>query len=167
MGQDAFNFGHPPDPGHQPPTDQWAPRLARLLSRQHELARALEDLSIRQSAAIDADDAVEILRVVEARDPVVEMMVAVNRELEPFARRDGGLFAGLDAVERAEIEQQVAAVDALIAGVNQRDREDRSRLEAMRAAAAAQLAATRAGTGAVAAYGLPAGTHARFQDREG
>lgn len=173
MGQDAFSFDPPPPepaigPGPDAPPEQWVPRLSRLLHRQHDSARRLDELSIRQSAAIEAEDTDDLLRIVEDREPVVETMVAINRELEPFARRSGGLFAGLNAAQRADLEQQVAAVDSLLARVNERDRDDREKLEIARSVIAAELAATRAGRGAVAAYGKPTPTPgARFQDRQG
>lgn len=172
----------PPPPGHPSGLDaehyrdptRWLPRLRRLIDDQTDLALSLEHLSSIQSEAVNRGDVATTLDVLAQREPLVERMTAISRELEPFLSQPGSVGGGgspspasrLQGELRSDLERRLSRLTDVMNRVNERDREDRARLESLRQHVADELASVATSKGAMSAYGSRSGVQSpSFQDR--
>lgn len=146
-------------------------RLVRLLERQLELCVELEAMSGEQGELIAAGDTDGLLRVLAARQGVIDAIQGLNAEMEPFRRDWEAQVARLTEPRRARVREMVEQVRGLIATVTQRDERDGALLGRQREQVAAQMEGVTRGRGAVNAYGagasgaLGGAGGAMYQDR--
>lgn len=144
----------------------WFPRLLRLLDRQIDLAARLDELSQQQTELVAAGDGPGVLDILVRRQPLVDELVAVAGELEPFTRAMGELLPRLAAPERADIIARIARVDELLSTINARDEADGHSLQQQRHKLGQELADLSKTRPALNAYSQPHSAPA-FQDRVG
>lgn len=165
----------PLDTEHYRDPSRWLPRLRRLIDDQTDLALSLDHLSSIQTDAVGRGDVTTTLDVLTQREPLVERMTAISRELEPFlsepagAGGSGGTVSPASRLQgelRSDLERRLARLTDVMKRVNERDRADRARLESLRQHVADELASVATSKGAMSAYGSPSGVHnPAFQDR--
>ena len=144
----------------------WLPRLTRVIDDQLVLAQRLDEMSRRQHALALEGDVPAILSVLADREPVVAQMTALALQFEPFAGRLGMLSARLEPADREALIERITRLDALVAGINERDEADRRTLERRRIEIGAELVGLGKGREAVSAYGTSRTPGAMFQDRQ-
>ncbi len=155
---------------------RWLPRLRRLVDDQTDLALSLDHLSSIQTEAVNRGDVATTLDVLAQREPLVERMTAISRELEPFLSQPtiaGGVTgttspaSRLQGELRSDLERRLSRLTDVMNRVNERDRADRARLESLRQHVADELASVATSKGAMSAYGSPSGVqNPSFQDRD-
>jgi flagellar biosynthesis/type III secretory pathway chaperone len=156
-----------PGAGHDDPA-RWSPRLTRILDRQCELCHDLDALSGTQSELIVAGDTDGLLRLLAQRQALVDQLMKLSEESEPFRRKWETFMSRLPRAERERLDGRVAELKQLVERIGRRDDADCVALEHQRAAVSEQIGDLGRGRGAVAAYARrPAQTEARFQDRTG
>lgn len=144
-----------------------AARLASLVERQHALLSELESACRRQSSLVEADAAEELVAHLEARQSLVDRVVEVSAELEPYRSRWESLLSVVPEAERERLSGLLESSAALAARVRESDEADRARLSSRRVALREEMAGLDRGRGAIGAYGSsvePSGP--KFQDRE-
>lgn len=144
-----------------------AARLASLVERQHALLVELESWCRRQSSLVEADAADELVSHLEARQALVERVVEVSAELEPFRSRWESLLSVVPEAERGRLTGLLESSSALAARIRASDEADRARLASKRSALREEMLELDRGRGAIGAYGAsaePSGP--MFQDRE-
>lgn len=142
-----------------------AARLDALIAAQTALLAELEGLAPRQHALLEADAADELLAVIESRQAIIDRLVEVSTELEPYRARWESLLAAVPAGDRARMKQNLDANIARAGVIAHADGALRDRLLEKRDAAAADLAELGRGAGALDAY-VDDAHRPRFQDRE-
>jgi len=141
-------------------------RLTDLLDRQIGLYGQLDGMSQAQRSLIEADDAEQLLDLLQKREFLVEQILRTNAELDPLLGRWEEHRHEAEASARTEIAHRVASVQKLAASVADRDEADRAALQKRRDAVADQLGSIGRGRDAMQAYGSGR-PRARYQDREG
>ncbi|MBL0921115.1 MAG: hypothetical protein IBJ10_03185 [Phycisphaerales bacterium] len=157
---------HSAPPPHEDPA-RCAARLVRLVERQHGRFVALDALSERQRAAIDAGDADALLTVLGERQTIVDDITAAGEEMAPFNARWDELVQALSSPDRAALAARVAELQRLSLRVADADERDRVALESRRASLVDDIAGVVKSRGAIAAYGPARPAQPRFHDREG
>jgi hypothetical protein len=146
---------------------RWVARAARMLERSCGLCREIEALGACQGEAVRSGDTESLLRVLGARQQLVDELTALTAELEPLRSRWGAELARLAPKEREPLERQAAELTSLLEAIGRRDEADRAVLESQRGRVGEELRSVMRGRGAVAAYGERERAGARFQDRQG
>lgn len=150
---------------------QWLSSLNKVLDEQAMLCQGLEALSREQSQFLSRGDTDALLVVLERRQPIVDRIMQINQQLEPFRVRRDVLLARLKPLDRDGVVQRVAKIAALVESVRARDDQDRVLVERMRGAVTDELAGLSRARGAAAAYASSGAGYTssgpRFQDRQG
>lgn len=149
------------------PPERWLPRLLRLLDRQLALCAGLDSMSERQSELVATGDGPAVLEVLVARQPLVDELVSVAGELEPFVRTMGALIPALAAGDRAEVIGRIGRIDEHLSTISARDEADGESLRVQRERAGRELAELSRGRSALSAYGDVPPQGPAFQDRQG
>lgn len=158
-----------PEGGAHDRPEIWGGRLARILGRQVELYRTLDELSQRQSSFIEEGETESLIGVLAQRQVVVDQLASLNDEMQPmqamWRTRGNELPAGL----RDSIRGQLDVLASLVGAIQSRDAEDGQRLEREKARIQRELEGTTTGRTAVSAYGRRSPTAdprgPRYQDR--
>lgn len=149
-----------------------APAVARvesLLAEQYGLFLKLEQLSGRQSGLIKQDLTDELLEVLAERQVLVDQIMNVSAQLDPWRGNWSEFINSLDGQVRQRVRERVDAVSGVAQKVAERDEADRLLLEQRKGAIAAELGQVDRGRSAMSAYsagGPRAESGPRFQDRE-
>lgn len=150
------------------PPSEWIPVVVSALSRQCDLCRTLESLSVRQSEQIRSGDSDGLLRVLAERQGIVDQVAELNDELSPYRAQWETCLAAAGRDERSRLELLVTQLTDLVERIARQDDADRAALESRRSALSTELGGVIRGRGAVAAYnGLGATNRPRFQDQNG
>jgi flagellar biosynthesis/type III secretory pathway chaperone len=152
---------------HEDP-EVWAPRLLRILDRQHGLYQRLEGLSRAQGEHIRAERTDSLLEVLGQRQTLIDELGALNEEIAPFVQKWDQIAPLLPERHRAVLRERFASVAALVDEIATRDEADRRTLESKRSEIEGLLRDVPQARGAIAAYGRSAAPGAAvFQDRRG
>lgn len=144
----------------------WVPRLEALLGEQRGLCTQLDRLSQDQGGVIRGGDTDGLMKILSERQSIVNRIVELNTELEPFRRQWETCIRGVDAAERERLEAARAELAELVDRIWSRDEQDRADLERQRAGVAAEITGVSRTRVAVSAYApKPAGRGPMFQDR--
>ena len=144
----------------------WCARVLALLDDQWQAFEHLASLVVSKHARLDDAQADELLRLIDARGPIVERIEAIDAQLVACQPDWDRHMRQLGQYDRDRINEAVAAVARLADGLAQQDKDDRSRLEQRRDAIADELMAVSRGRSAAGAYAGSPQVSPRFQDRE-
>jgi hypothetical protein len=153
------------DPG--PDHERWLPRLLRLVDEQTDLVMSLDRLSQLQSRAVAEGDPSGALEILAQRDPLVERMIEISRQLQPYVSESSGSPApvrSLPPEPRGALQRRLSRLSEQLAAIAQRDHADKGALESMRAKVATELAGVATGRGVASAYQASGGSP-QMQDR--
>lgn len=142
--------------------------LTRLLQQQAELYGKLAQLSTHQSTLIDsnADDAAEqLLRLMSARQVLVDQLAKINEQLEPYRKDWQAIAAKLTDEQKKTIAPLVEQAEKLLADIIARDEADRKRLQQAKTDTGNQLKRVTGASHAAAAYRKPGGTTNAFTNQ--
>lgn len=142
--------------------EAWRREVEDALAVLPGLLGELDALSLRQKGLIEADDAVALSALVDARAGVLDALTECIAGLE---RRRAEWSLG--ASDRARVQAAIERVAAVANGVAARDRDDAARMRARRDDMARSLAGLGTARQAAGAYAGAAAGGPRFQDREG
>lgn len=153
------------DPVHENP-DVWAPRLSRILERQQQLYEQLEMMGADQRRVIDAGQTDLLLEILGRRQQVIDQIATTNDEVLPFSKSWDRLAPMLSEQQRTLLRERFDRVATAVERICRRDESDRQALEAQRRRVGEEVAQLARAQDAVAAYGRPADSSARFEDRQ-
>lgn len=139
--------------------------LIVLLQKQADLYGKLTDLSAHQSKLIDSPDdgaAEQLLRLISARQVLVDQLAQVTEQLDPYRRDWQKLAARFTDEQRGRIAPLVEKAETLLAQIIERDEADRKRLQQSHKQTAQQLGRVTGASHAAAAYRKPPGTTNAF-----
>lgn len=145
---------------------RWCARLLTLLDEQWRAFERLASLAVDHHDGADDAEAIELLRVIDARQPIVQEIEAIDAQLVACQPHWDQNMNQLLPRDRDRIHKAVAAVAMLADRIAEKNKEDRSTLEQRRDGIADELIAVSRGRSAAGAYAGSTQTTARFQDRE-
>lgn len=145
------------------------PALIGLLRRQRSLYEQLEVLSRQQEGLVAQGAAEPLLALLAQRQQLLEGISALHAELAPFRQQWTELAGRLPEEDRRQVNGLVEQVQAMLAGILERDERDRRTLQAARGRVAGELQRLQTTAAAAQAYrAAPRGGGAsRFTDRQG
>jgi hypothetical protein len=141
-------------------------RLAALVDQQHALFVELESLCERQASLIESDASAELLGHLEARREIVERIVRVSGELEPYRARWDSLIALVSPEHAERVRSRLDEVSRIAARVREIDEDGERRLRGKRDALGVELRGVERARLAGDAYIIKRAPRPRFQDRE-
>ena len=147
----------------------WLPRLRRILDDQIGLYSRLTELAGQQSHVIQSGDTDALLSLLGQRQTLVERVIALNEDLEPFTSRWDELSPKLPETRRAEVRDRIDTLESLVARIAARDEQDHAALKQQRDAVTSELGGISQRRSAVNAYATGSSQPhiPRYQDREG
>lgn len=104
--------------------------LIRLLDRQRQLYRQLDQLSERQRSLISSDKPKDLLKVVGQRHKIVQALGELDDQLEPYRQDWQQACKGLDVAEKSELDGILNEVHDLLGRIIARDQQDGQTLAA-------------------------------------
>ncbi len=129
-------------------TDQ----LADLITKKQQCLIQLYELAQRQSVLIDSSDMTQLLKVLAAKQHLIEAVRVIEKQLEPFHRQDPDARRWRSPEDRARCADHAAACGELLKQVMEMEKESERTLQAKRNRVAHQLEAAHAGGLARGAY---------------
>ncbi len=142
-------------------------RLRRLLGEQKAIYDQLDTLSERQRELIASDDVPGLVEVLTRREALLESLSQLAEAVAPFRARWDEILERLSGSDRQAVGRLVNDLTESARRIADRDEADRQALEARRRIVSDELRSVSRGRSAMAAYGSPSQTHARYQDRSG
>jgi len=115
MGTNSMDTQSPPD------NAQSVKHLSLLLSRQRSICRAIQNHSSTQAAMITNRQTDDLMRVLSQRQELINELMQLGEQLEPYRATWEKLIASLDASERSRIESLTVDVDSLIQTIMKQD----------------------------------------------
>lgn len=146
------------------PPEMWSGRLLQSLDEQKGLCERLDELSVRQSSLVAEGRGDAVIAVLGDRQRLIEKIIAINADLEPFRSEKDRLIGRLPVEARRGVESRIDAIGAIMDRIRERDDHDRAELERQRGAVADELAGMARARGAAAAY-AGAGRHPAVRER--
>ncbi len=145
----------------------WLGRLTRLMDDQQQLLQRLDAIGEKQSALIEAVDTQGLLTLLGERQVLIEKVLEIQEELDPFRQRWDELNQSLKADQQEAVAKQIDDLGELMKRVCQRDEHDSMLLSKQRDHLADQLTGVSRGRSALSAYHNPDKHNIpRYQDRE-
>ncbi len=102
--------------------------LSALLERQRWICRAIQNHSATQSAMITNRQTDDLLRVLSQRQELINELMQLGEQLEPYRATWEELLASLDASEKSRIESLTVDVDSLIQTIMKQDMENQEQM---------------------------------------
>jgi hypothetical protein len=143
----------------------WARTLAGVLDRLHERFSVMRALCDRQRALVGSDDPEGLVALMSERQPVIDEIQRIDRELEPLRPQWVAGAPALPVDFRERLARRIEEIGELSAAVAQCDEADRAAMAQRRDEVAERLVEIGRGRGALAAYGRTQ-TGPSFQDTE-
>ena len=104
-------------------------KLIHLLTQQRLLYRQLKELAQKQSSLVDGNDPETLLRVLAARQRLINKLSSIDRELQPI-RSDWQRIAGaLPGEQREQAQELVAQVQEILGEILASDAKDSEALQ--------------------------------------
>jgi hypothetical protein len=141
--------------------------LETVLADQQEITTAMAALIDRQRQLVESGDAEGLLTLLGDRQGLVDRLIASQDALsETLAAVERSLPAA-DKVRKSRIEAALEAIQARLADVMERDRQDQAQLEHGRKQTRSEMGQIDVMHKAHAAYGRGPGKASRFADHRG
>ena len=128
-------------------------RLAQLVDCKLQILELLSRLARQQLEMIGAGDMTPLLKLLAAKQSVMDQLQKVERQLDPFREQDPDARVWPSAAEREFCQHKVERCNALVAEMLQLERQGETEMMRRRDVAAAQLAGAHSASEARLAYG--------------
>ena len=127
-------------------------RLINLLSQQRLLYRQLQELAQKQSRLVDGSDPEMLLRVLAARQRLINKLSAIDHELEPIRADWKKIAQALPEGQRQEALALVASVQEILGAILVNDEKDTKALNNQRQRVSSEIRDASAGKRVNQAY---------------
>jgi len=145
-----------------------ATTLIGILARQLDLYHQLGQHSLEQAQIIEAGTADDLLGVLASRSRLIDALIGLKRDLEPYAQQWARLLVTLTPSQRQQIENLTRQIEALREAIIRQDDRDCQSLEAARGQIRGDLdKLTHAGRALDAYKVRPAGDCSCYTNRQG
>ncbi|MBI1369502.1 MAG: hypothetical protein GC162_12720 [Planctomycetes bacterium] len=134
----------------------WALELISLLEQQQRIYEQLTDLSRKQTQLVSTGDAEPLLTVLGQRQQLIDQLTRLNSRVEPYKQDWPALWAQLDRMTQARVQQLISTVQSLLDAIVEQDEKDRAALSAQRMQIVGDIQQVRRGSAVNRAYGAPA-----------
>lgn len=145
----------------------WVQHLLDLLQQQCRLYELLIALGTRQRQVIDQGDTQSLLELLDQRQSLIDQLVTINAQLEPYKQDWPQRWALLDIECQDHVRDRMDQMQQLLDAILEADQTDRSTLTARRQAAAQGLGRLQQGSQVNRAYASSTPPSPRFTDRTG
>ena len=98
--------------------------LIRLLGKQRQLYRQLDQLSEQQRSLIGSDKPKDLLKVLGQRQKIVQALGELDGELEPYRQDWQQACKELDVAEKSELDRILNEIHDLLGLIITRDQQD-------------------------------------------
>jgi hypothetical protein len=113
--------------------------LAQRIAQKRDCLARLRDLGVRQIELVEQGDLGALLKVLAAKQHLIEMLQTLERELEPFHAQDPERRRWASAELRRQCADQAEECKQLLAEIVAQERQSESKLIARRDEAADRL----------------------------
>lgn len=127
-------------------------RLKQLVGRKRQVLEMLVQLARRQSEFISASDMTTLLKLLAAKQGLLQQLQQVERQLDPFRQQDPEQRAWRSAVERQECLEATQACEVMLAELMQIEQRDENEMVRRRDVVASQLNGVHSAQEARSAY---------------
>ena len=127
-------------------------KLTALIAAKLQLVELLARLGRRQLELIDGGDMVGLIKLLAAKQTVLEQLQAADRKLDPFRQEDPEKRLWRTAAERAACQSQADRANGLLAEAMELEKQAEAAMLRRRDAAALALDAANAANDAHLAY---------------
>lgn len=134
----------------EPKTD--TQQLSDLIERQLSILSALRLLAVQQADCLGADDGELLLSMIARKQPLIEELLQIQIELQPYRNEDPDQRVWSDSAARERCKAMVASCDQLHQEIVRLESQSLDELENNRNAVAAQLQDCRDASLATSAY---------------
>ena len=146
-------------------TDGSGNRLVTVLTQQREVYQLLGELAEQQGALIAANDADGLLKLLSARQQLVDCLGLLNEELIPMRQRWDEVLADMSDGDRQQVKSLVLEVNELLQSILKRDARDSEELSTRKGDVESELSRAATGRKAHVAYAATSSGEARFVDQ--
>jgi len=129
-----------------------ADTMIQLLSEQRELYVRLGALTDKQHSLITSDQPQRLLAVLADRQKLIEQLERLAVKMRPYQQQWSQVRSELAESEAERVDQLLGQVDALLAKILTKDKEDAQLLAARKGAVGQEMHALKTGKQAGAAY---------------
>jgi hypothetical protein len=129
--------------------------LSQRIEQKLELLTQLRDLGQHQLALIRSCDMTQLLKLLAAKQRLLNALLTVERALDPFRDQDPEMRVWSSPVDRTRCAQSAARCEDLLAAIVQQERESQSHMTDRRDEVLAQFEAAGASALAHNAYAAP------------
>lgn len=155
------------DSAHISETHPSSSRLHSLIDEAQVFMDQLGSMSEKQSQAIDSGDVVQILELVNSREPIVRGLVCVGEEIGAFIQ-DPSALSKVSEQQREDAMDRIAKIEHAMKRLRERDARDQELMGSVRDQMASDLASMGTNQNALRAYSTRSGTpNPILQDRQG
>ena len=105
-----------------------ADNLIDMLIRQQKLYGQLQELSQKQSSLVDGNDPETLLKILAARQRVLDQLTVIDREMEPIRADWQAIYDRLAPQQRQEVRRLVSQIQEILGEVLARDARDTEEL---------------------------------------
>ena len=113
--------------------------LTQRIEQKLALLAQLRDLGLHQAALIESGDMTQLLKLLAAKQRLLNALQSLERELDRFRNEDPQSREWASPDERRRCAENAAACEDLLRAIVQRERESESQMALRRAQTAAQL----------------------------
>ena len=155
------------DSAHISGTHPSSARLHSLIDEAQVFMDQLGSMGEQQSQAIESGDVVQILELVNSREPIVRGLVCVGEEIGAFIQ-DPSTLSKVSEQQRKDAMDRIAKIEHAMKRLRERDTRDQELMGSVRDQMASQLASMGTNQNALRAYSTRSGTpNPILQDRQG
>ncbi|MCL2646466.1 MAG: hypothetical protein FWD61_05600 [Phycisphaerales bacterium] len=129
-------------------------RLVQALMTQKKLYVQLLELAGRQSLHVAGGESEALMAVLAARNRIIDQIVPLDQELQPYKGRWQELLDSLPAVDREIVAGLLKEVQQLLADILAHDERDKESLMRQKQDVGTQITRTVTGAALNRAYGI-------------
>ena len=127
-----------------------------LLSEQRDLYVRLRALTDSQHALITGDEPQRLLTVLGERQKLIDRLERLAQRMRPYRQQWPQMRSELTPAEAEQVDRLLGEVDALLAGILEKDKADTQLLAARKCSVGQAMATLKKGKQAGAAYAASA-----------
>ena len=140
-------------------------KLIELLTQQSVLYRQLRELSQKQTGLVDGRDPEMLLKILAARQRLIDKLKAITDELNPIRSDWQRVSAGLAPAQKQQVSTLVSEVQNTLQDILARDEKDSQKLSASKQQVFKKIQGVSTGKLLNRKYGQPASSgQSRYLD---